>query len=175
MGALAWLDALPAEEAMAELLRCCGSTRWARQMTEARPFPDRETLLATADRIAAFLGPGDWREAFSHHPRIGDRDALRARFASTAAWAAAEQAGAAAAAEEDIDALAEGNRAYEERFGYIFIVCATGRTAGEMLALLRARLHNEPEEELAVAAREQARITHLRLLKLLDAHEEEPA
>jgi 2-oxo-4-hydroxy-4-carboxy-5-ureidoimidazoline decarboxylase len=169
MDALPRLNEMSAEAARAELLRCCGSSRWAEALAAARPFADAAALYAAAESVWWELSPGDWREAFAHHPKIGDRDALRARFASTAAWAAKEQAGALAAAEDVLDALAEGNRAYEERFGYIFIVCATGKTAAEMLALLRERLPNDPAKELLLAAGEQAKITRLRLARLLEA------
>ena len=161
------LNTLPVEEAEAVFLRCCGATQWARQMTARRPFADPAALFAAADEIGAGLSRDDWLEAFAHHPRIGDLESLRTRFANTRAWAAGEQAGAASASEEVLHALAEGNRAYEERFGYIFIVCATGKSAGEMLGLLHARLPNDPAAELHVAAEEQRKITHLRLEKLI--------
>ena len=109
-----------------------------------------------------------WREAFTHHPRIGDVAVLRERFASTAVWARGEQAGVAAADERTLAALAEGNRAYEARFGYVFIVCATGLKADQMLAMLNARLSNDAETEMRIAAEEQMKITRLRLEKLLD-------
>src|SRR5205085_9973807 len=102
-----------------------------------------------------------------HHPRIGDREALRRRFAATAAWAGEEQRGARAAGEETLTALAAANQAYEQKFGYIFIVCATGRSADEMLAILGRRLEADPARELETAAREQRAITRLRLEKLL--------
>lgn len=161
------LNTLPDEEATAAFLRCCGATRWVRQMTDRRPFADADALFAAADEIGAGLSRDDWLEAFAHHPRIGDLESLRTRFADTAFWAAGEQAGTATASEAVLRALAEGNRAYEERFGYIFIVCATGKSAGEMLNLLRARLPNDPAAELSVAAEEQRKITCLRLEKLL--------
>jgi 2-oxo-4-hydroxy-4-carboxy-5-ureidoimidazoline decarboxylase len=141
--------------------------RWVERMLAARPFGDAARLLAAAEDAWAGLSPDDWREAFAHHPRIGDKDALRARFASTREWAAGEQAGAMAASEDVLEALARENQAYLERFGYIFIVCATGKSATEMLELLRARLRNDTAAELRVAAAEQARITRLRLEKLL--------
>lgn len=161
------LNTLPEDEAEAVFRRCCGAARWARQMTARRPFATPEALFAMADEIWARLSRDDWLEAFAHHPRIGDLESLRTRFASTRAWAAGEQAGAATASEAVLHALAEGNRAYEERFGYIFIVCATGKSADEMLGLLRARLPNDPAAELHVAAAEQRKITRLRLEKLL--------
>jgi 2-oxo-4-hydroxy-4-carboxy-5-ureidoimidazoline decarboxylase len=153
-------------EARAAFLRCCGSTQWAERMAARRPFADEAELLAAAMGIWRGLPPADWLEAFAAHPRIGDRDALRRKFAATAEWSASEQAGVTGASEATFQALAEANRLYEAKFGYIFIVCATGKTAGEILALLEQRLGNEPAEELRVAAGEQEKITHLRLRKL---------
>ena len=161
------LNRLTDAEAIAAFERCCGSSRWTRAMLAARPFTDAAMLLAAAEGAFAPLERADWLEAFSHHPMIGDVTVLRAKFASTAAWAGAEQGGTATAAEATLQALADGNRSYAERFGYIFIVCATGRSAGEMLALLRSRIGNAPEQELAIAANEQRKITRLRLEKLL--------
>lgn len=161
------LNRLPAPELHAAFERCCGAARWVRAMVAARPFADAAALQSAAERAFSALDPEAWLEAFAHHPRIGDIEALRTRFAATAAWAGAEQAGAATAPEATLVALAEGNRTYEARFGYIFVVCATARGADEMLALLRARLGNEPAAELAVAAGEQRKITRLRLEKLL--------
>jgi 2-oxo-4-hydroxy-4-carboxy-5-ureidoimidazoline decarboxylase len=132
-----------------------------------RPFADADALFSAAETVWSSLSPDDWREAFRHHPRIGDKEALRERFQATRDWAASEQAGALGASESVLDALAAGNRDYEERFGYIFIVCATGKSADEMLALLRSRLAHAAEDEIRVAAAEQARITRLRLEKLL--------
>jgi 2-oxo-4-hydroxy-4-carboxy-5-ureidoimidazoline decarboxylase len=161
------LNRLPLAEAHAAFERCCGSRAWVERMCAARPYADSEALFAAAERAAEALEPADWREAFDHHPRIGDVDSLRRKFASTAGWAGNEQRGAAAASEETLAALAHGNRDYEQRFGYIFIVCATGKSAGEMLAILKSRLGNAPEFELENAAREQRQITRLRLEKLL--------
>ena len=135
-------------------------------MLDARPFGSQEGLLSTARRVWFALTPADWREAFECHPKIGDREAMGRRYAGTRHLSAKEQAGVDAAPEQTLTALADGNRAYEERFGYIFIVCATGRTAAEMLALLQARLGNDPATEIHIAAEEQAKITELRLLKL---------
>jgi 2-oxo-4-hydroxy-4-carboxy-5-ureidoimidazoline decarboxylase len=160
------INALPADEARAEFLRCCGASVWADALTARRPFADTDALRSASDAIWAGLNESDWLEAFSHHPKIGDIDSLRAKFAATAEWASDEQASAAAASEATLRALAEGNTAYEQRFGYIFIVCATGKTADEMLTLLNARLHNAPAEELLIAASEQKKITRLRLDKL---------
>jgi 2-oxo-4-hydroxy-4-carboxy-5-ureidoimidazoline decarboxylase len=161
------LNSLPREEALAELLRCCGAQRWASALVEARPFSSPGHLLEEAQRVWGDMGPADWREAIAHHPRIGDIARLRERFAATAAWSVQEQGGVRGASEEVLQGLAEGNRAYEERFGFTFIVCATGKSAEEMLALLRSRLANPAERELQVAAGEVARINRTRLEKLL--------
>jgi 2-oxo-4-hydroxy-4-carboxy-5-ureidoimidazoline decarboxylase len=135
-------------------------------MLARRPFGSRIELLTAARDEWNALESADWREAFAHHPRIGDRNALAARFPATHELSAREQAGLAGATAGALDALAEGNRRYEEKFGYIFIVCAAGKSANEMLALLEARLPNDEPTELRVAATEQAKITELRLQKL---------
>lgn len=138
-------------------------------MLAARPFPGDEAVFDASELLFRTLGRDDYLEAFAHHPRIGaDLDALRARFAATAAWSQAEQAGAATADGETLRALQAANVAYEAQFGYLFIVCATGKSATEMLSLLEARRHNAPDVELAVAAGEQAKITRLRLARLCD-------
>jgi allantoicase len=161
------LNALSVDEARAALLRCCGATRWAGWLLTQRPFASTEALLKAAAGVWTQMEKADMLEAFSHHPEIGsDPAALRERFAATAAWASAEQAGVAGADEATLEALREGNVRYREKFGYVFLVCATGRTAAEMLALLRARLAHDPETELPIAAAEQAKITRLRLEKL---------
>jgi 2-oxo-4-hydroxy-4-carboxy-5-ureidoimidazoline decarboxylase len=156
----------PAERRTA-LEKCNGSRSWIEMMTRVFPVADTGALLAAADHAWQACGPADWREAFTHHPRIGDIGSLRKKFANTAQWAAGEQAGVGSASEDLLEALAAGNRAYEEKFGYIFIVCATGRSAAEMLDLLRQRLGNDPEKEIQIAMAEQGRITRLRLEKLL--------
>lgn len=161
------LNALPAAGAEAAFLTCCGSTHWAREMAARRPFRGEAEVHAAADEVWRALDPADWDEAFRAHPRIGERKAAPAQGAQAAAWSSQEQAGAAAAGQDVAAALAEGNRAYEARFGRIYIVCATGKTAEEMLAILRARLANDPATELRAAAAEQAKITRLRLEKLL--------
>lgn len=163
------LDALNARGTIETLMRVCGAQRWAEGVLAARPFVSPAHLFGVAESVWWRLGDADWREAFTHHPKIGANVAsLREKFAATAAWSAGEQAGVANAAEETILALADGNRTYEEQFGHNFIVCATGLSAGEMLQRLRARLDNPGDYELRVAAGEQAKITKLRLQKLLD-------
>lgn len=167
--AIRLLDALPPEQLAAELGHCCGASRFVTELAARRPFGSEAALFAAAAAVEQQLSPADWLEAFSHHPRIGDVAALRLKYASaqSKSWSQAEQAGVAAAEEEVLQALAAGNAAYEERFGYIFIVCATGKSAAEMLALLEARLGNEKAAELPIAAGEQQKITRLRLQKLL--------
>ena len=155
------------DEARAALLRCCGAPRWAAWLLTQRPFASTEALFKAAAGVWTQMEKADMLEAFSHHPEIGaDIASLRQRFASTAAWSAAEQAGVAGADDATLEALRDGNVRYREKFGYVFLVCATGKTAAEMLALLRARLAHDADAELQVAAAEQARITRLRLEKL---------
>jgi 2-oxo-4-hydroxy-4-carboxy-5-ureidoimidazoline decarboxylase len=162
-----WLNGLDADAAAEAFARCCGAKRWVAGMVAARPFASRTHLHGAAEQLWWALGDGDWLEAFTHHPRIGaDPDALRKKFGATADWSAGEQAGMQAADEATIQALAQGNRDYEARFGHIFIVCASGLTASTMLCMLQARMPNAPEFELRVAAGEQAKITALRLDKL---------
>ena len=170
---IARLNALSMEEAQAKLLKCCGSTNWARHMTQQRSFPTggdaMRRLLDSADRVWWDLGREDWLEAFTRHPRIGEKAAAKDASAETRRWSEEEQSGTRSAREQVLAALAKANRAYEQRFGYIFIVCATGKSSEEMLALLQQRLQNDPAAELRMAAEEQRRITHLRLQKLLQA------
>jgi 2-oxo-4-hydroxy-4-carboxy-5-ureidoimidazoline decarboxylase len=161
------LNALPAADARVALARCCGSRRWVEAMLARRPFASLSALLSACDEASAALAREDVLEAFSHHPEIGaDLDELRKKFRTTAAWSASEQAGVSSADEATLLALRDGNRAYRERFGYLFIVCASGKSAAEMLSLLRSRLAHDPETELRVAAAEQAKIARLRLEKL---------
>jgi 2-oxo-4-hydroxy-4-carboxy-5-ureidoimidazoline decarboxylase len=153
------LNALAPEEARAALTRCCGSTRWVEGMLARRPFASTAELRADADELWWSLGPEDFLEAFAAHPRIGVRT-------TTDAWARQEQSSVGAAGAELRAALAEANDRYLRRFGHIFIVYATGKTAAEMLGLLEARMPNDPDHELSIAAGEQAKITQLRLEKL---------
>ena len=168
---LAPLNQAAREDAFASLLACCGSLSWAQRMVAARPFAELASLLATADRIWGELRPTDWLEAFASHPRIGERKAATPQSSQFAAWSEQEQAGTQQSANETMTALAEANRAYEERFGYIYIVCATGKTSEEMLALCQQRLHNGYEIELQMTAEEQRKITAIRLQKLIGAVE----
>ena len=155
------LNAMPANAARAALTRCCGAGRWVAGMMGRRPWASAAALYADAEATWAALGHDDFLEAFAHHPRIGAR-----ADGTDDAWARQEQARVGDADGETRAALVEANERYLERFGYIFIVCATGKSAAEMLGLLEARLGNDPTRELAIAAGEQARITRLRLEKV---------
>lgn len=139
--------------------RCCGSKRWSRLMVEQRPFASLDVVLATGERLWWSLEAADWLEAFAAHPRIGERTA--------AGWSAEEQSRAAGMSEDVRRRLLQGNHEYEARFGYTFIVCASGKSAEEMLQTLDSRLAHDPADELQVAAAEQRKITDLRLRKLL--------
>jgi 2-oxo-4-hydroxy-4-carboxy-5-ureidoimidazoline decarboxylase len=160
------INNLPASELRDLLVRCCGAERWIEGMLRARPFADWNGVMQTASLVWDSLQPSDWKESFKHHPKIGDIESLRKKFSSTAGWAGAEQGACAEAPVAVLHALAEGNSKYEEKFGYIFIVCATGKRAEEMLEILNARLPNEPGAELRNAAAEQIKITLLRLEKI---------
>ena len=140
-------------------------------MADGRPFADAAELLCKADSIWCSLTSDDWLAAFRSHPKIGEQTAAEKVAEQAQAWSQAEQAGTRDAAPETTRDLASGNREYEQRFGYIFIVCATGKTSAEMLAILRERLNNDAETELRVAAEEQRRITQLRLNKLVQSLE----
>jgi OHCU decarboxylase len=167
--AVAAFDALPEHEASTLLETCCGSSAWVAGMTVRRPFGTLPVMLQAADELWWSLGPDDWREAFDHHPRIGEQAAAAPQAERAQGWSSEEQRGVSAARADVRQALVEGNREYERRFGHIYLVCATGKSAEEMLALLRTRLSNDPATELRVAAGEQAKITRLRLRKMFGA------
>lgn len=161
------LNALDEASAREALLRCCKSRRWADAMLARRPFESADALLQASDAVWGLLTPTDHLEAFAGHPRIGASvEELESKFRATASWSAKEQGAVTGADQATLEALRDGNAAYENRYGFIFIVCATGKTAAEILALLRARIGNAPDAELRVAAAEQAKITRLRLEKL---------
>jgi OHCU decarboxylase len=155
---VAELNALDDAAARRELARCCGSRRWVAAMSGNRPFKTRAELLQAADDCWWSLDGSDWLEAFAGHPRIGER---------AAGWAGDEQSGVAGAGADTLKSLAKLNHDYERRFGHVFLICATGKSADEMLGELILRLENDPRTELRTAAAEQAKITRLRLEKLL--------
>lgn len=150
-----------------EILSCCGSTSWSEEMTTLRPFADEASLLISSDEVWRGLEPADWLEAFKSHPRIGESRASVATGERSEHWSGQEQKNVSTGAEDVKQKLAEGNRIFEEKFGYIFIVCAAGKSATEILAILQRRLQNGPEAELREAAEEQRQITQLRLTKWL--------
>ena len=155
-----------------ELLKCCGSIRWANLMLQSYPFISLNEMKKKATMIwYEQCIEEDWLEAFSHHPKIGDSKSLQEKFASTKEWAGNEQASVQSASENVIEELAKGNKEYEDKFGFIFIVCATGKSAEEMLQLLKQRLPNNYEDEIKIAMEEQNKITHIRLEKLLSCAE----
>jgi 2-oxo-4-hydroxy-4-carboxy-5-ureidoimidazoline decarboxylase len=165
------LDAI-ADDKAAELLRaCCGSSRWVAGMIESRPFGSATNARKRADEIWNGLAPEDWLEAFSHHPRIGERAAAVKQNARGSAWSSEEQSGMGAASGDVKADLARVNEDYERRFGFIYIVCASGKSAADLLAIAQSRLGNAPDTELRVAAEEQRKIMQLRLSKLLDQAE----
>jgi len=164
---LAQWNQLSAEEARKEILACCGSTAWARGLAARRPFDDEPSLIATSDEVWRSLATADWLEAFSQHPRIGERKAPNSALAQSLAWSEQEQARVADAAHSLQVALEEGNREYERRFNRVFIVCATGKSAAEILEILRARLRGDDVTELQQAGEEQRKITNIRLQKWL--------
>jgi 2-oxo-4-hydroxy-4-carboxy-5-ureidoimidazoline decarboxylase len=161
------LNALPEPELARRLRDCCGSTRWIARMLQERPFRSAEHLLTAAAHAWSHAAPEDWQEAFDHHPRIGEQRPQSAVSAQATAWSTNEQALAAAPNTGVRQALARANAEYERRFGRIYIVCAAGLEAEEILADVRRRLANEPEVEERIAAAEQARITALRLRQLI--------
>ena len=168
---IATFDRLPAKAAGEMLRACCGATRWVEGMIARRPFGSIVSLLTAADDVWRLMGPTDWRQAFEHHPRLGESGGVAAQGERARAWSSHEQAGMAAAGIDARTALAAANAAYEARFGYICIICATGMDVADVVLLTEERLRNEPDEELPVAAEEQRKITRLRLLKLF--HEPE--
>jgi 2-oxo-4-hydroxy-4-carboxy-5-ureidoimidazoline decarboxylase len=160
-------NSLSQEEASQRILACCGSKAWAERMAAKRPIQDEGSLLATSDEIWRSLGEADWLEAFQSHPRIGESRTEKVATAQSSAWSEQEQQKAAAADEAMKAALKWGNREYELKFGRIFIVCATGKSASEILEILRRRLQNDPATELRQAAEEQRQIMLIRLRKWL--------
>jgi allantoicase len=159
---------LPRQRALRALLDCCGSKKWAQQMTARRPFASESELFEAADKTWSALVREDRLEAFRHHPQIGESRAKAKQSATASRWSAKEQSSAQRATPEVLEALAAQNRAYAEKFGYVFLICAAGKSSDEILSALRQRLPNDPDTELRIAAEEQRKITRLRLEKLLE-------
>ena len=165
------LNSLSPDEAEVEFRKCCGATAWASKMATERPFATLTELITKADDVWWSLKPDDWLEAFRCHPKIGEKKAATQTSLETQKWSEQEQAGIVNAAQATTRALTELNQEYEEKFGYIYIVCAMGKSSEEMLEILSERLKNGPDTELRTAAGEQAKITQLRLKKLIDSYE----
>jgi 2-oxo-4-hydroxy-4-carboxy-5-ureidoimidazoline decarboxylase len=166
---LARWNTLDAEAAAREALPCCGSSAWAAALASKRPIPDEASLLAASNLIWLALPESAWREAFDSHPRIGQTAPQSRATAESLRWSAQEQH---TALSEDTAKLAleEANRRYEQKFGRIFIVCASGKTSAEILSLLEARIHNDAATELREAAEQQRQITQLRLHRWLESN-----
>ncbi len=162
------LNTLPPAEAEEELLRCTSAQKVATGLATVRPFASPEALYSAAESLWSTTEPADWHEAFRRHPRIGERAAVQARGDAETRWSVGEQAGVSRADEVTRAALAEVNAAYEARFGHLYLVCASGKSADELLSIAKARLANDPETELRVAADELRKISRLRLEKLLE-------
>jgi len=168
---LARWNTAPLEEAAKQILPCCGSMAWTRGMAARRPFKDEAALIAASDAMWRSLSESDWMEAFDSHPRIGESSArtpeTRRSSSLSSSWSTQEQKEVANAGDAVKIALAAGNREYEQKFGRIFIVCATGKSAKELLEILQRRLHNDARTELYEAAEQQRQITQIRLRKWL--------
>ena len=162
------LDSLPRDAAIEILSSCCGSMRWTESMVARRPFVTRDALFRAADEEWNRLSPNDWLEAFAHHPRIGERRAAAPVDGRAQRWSESEQSSAASSDDRAKQQLADAQKEYEARFGHIFLICAAGKTLGEILAALRTRMGNDPKTELGVAAEEQCQITRLRLMKTVN-------
>ncbi len=162
-----WND-LAMVDAVKEILPCCGSQRWAHALARLRPFADGASLLAGSDEIWWQVDPADWKEAFSSHPRIGEKKAPESATKKSEDWSTQEQSGVAESSESIQGQLKRANEEYEQRFGRIYIVCASGKSAEEMLAILYRRLENDEASELREAAEQQRQITQLRLRKWLE-------
>ena len=161
-------NSLNKDVAATELEKCCGSSNWIKLMMSHFPFTSKEALLSLAEEIwSQDCSENDWLQAFTHHPKIGDTASLEKKFASTKDWAGNEQSGVKEADSAVIQQLLEYNEAYEQKFGFIFIVCATGKSAAEMLNMLKQRINNNYEDEIKIAATEQCKITAIRINKLL--------
>ena len=161
------LNSLTSSEAMTQFKLCCGASNWVRIMENNRPFDSTDNLFQKAESIWFSLSTDDWLEAFIHHPKIGNIDSLWNKFHNTKSLSENEQFGVNDASENTLIKLAKLNQLYEDKYGFIFIVCATGKSSKEMLALIKKRLENNPETEMQNAVIEQNKITQIRLQKIL--------
>lgn len=165
---IAEFDHLEESKKKEYLFSCCGSSAWVKEMLTVFPVNDLLDLLEYAEEKWYDCNPADWLEAFENYPKIGDTHLIKERYSKTAQFIESEQAGIENTSDEILEELMKANEEYEETFGYIFIVFATGKSAEEMLGILKERLNNDPREELMVAAAEQDKITKLRLRMLFE-------
>lgn len=161
------LNELNSREAKDEFIKCCGSNKWIQEMLSHKPYSTKEKLFNTAEKVWYSLEEKDWKEAFTHHPKIGELNSLKKKFISTKTLLQKEQSGINTASIKTLTELAKYNKEYEKKFGYIFIVCATGKSAEEMLSMIKKRINNNPKDEIKIAMQEQFKITKLRLEKLV--------
>jgi 2-oxo-4-hydroxy-4-carboxy-5-ureidoimidazoline decarboxylase len=166
------LNELSQTDAINWFTACCASTRWSQNMVNVRPYTELNTLLRSAKEQWSLTTESDWLEAFEAHPMIGNVDSLREKFSNTKQLASNEQSGTASATEEELKALHQLNHDYKDKFGFIFIICATGLSAANMLEALQARMNNTRERELIIASEEQLKITLLRINKALNNSEQ---
>lgn len=159
---------LPRYQALATLMQCCSASRWAEEIVGLRPFASLSALQESSQTVWAEMREQDLLEAFDGHPKIGDPDSLKTKYSTTKEIASSEQSGIKHASDQVIEELASYNQAYLDKFGFIFIVCATGKNADEMLTSIKQRLSNLRERELALAAKEQQKITTIRIDKLFE-------
>lgn len=160
------INELSNDDAAQIFRKCCGSEAWVKRMVDSRPYANIDAVFENCEQAFRLLTEPDWMEAFAAHPKIGDIKSLKEKYGDTKNWAQNEQAGARGISDEVAADLAASNERYLQKFGYIFIVCATGKSAQEMLAMLKLRLENDQLVELPIAAAEQVKITKLRLEKL---------
>jgi 2-oxo-4-hydroxy-4-carboxy-5-ureidoimidazoline decarboxylase len=165
---VAAFDIAPGDELRDKLRSCCAAESWVEEMVIGRPYRSEAALYAASDHATAELDDRGLEQALAGHPRIGDRASAHGGDGRSAAWSRGEQAGVATAGADVLGELAAANAAYEQRFGHVYLVCASGRSATELLAVCRARLDNDPETERGVVLGELAKINRLRLGKLLE-------
>jgi 2-oxo-4-hydroxy-4-carboxy-5-ureidoimidazoline decarboxylase len=165
---ITYLNKYTQKQALEAFMQCNTSENWCENMVAGRPYTDYQSVFDAADKYWEESNESDLLQAFEGHPEIGDVSTLREKYRNTEKLAGHEQSGVNTANENTLQLLSQGNKGYKEKFGFIFIVCASGKSADEMLAMLVGRLPNTHEQELVNAGEEQRKITHLRLDKLLD-------
>ena len=165
---LSKLNSLDEDQAKATFSQCCSATRWVGMMVRSLPYDNTDSVVEHARYYWRQMGREDYQEAFDGHPKIGDPASLKEKYRNTHHLASSEQSSVEVASDRVLEELADLNNQYEKRFGFIFIVCASGKSAEEMLSLIRQRIQNEPDTEIRIPASEQDKITILRIRKLLE-------